>query len=891
MNDLDEDEEDFDEEGFGFTKEDAEESEALLARAKSRVQEKMKRMKKDAPPPDLTLEKPLAKGSLEELLHIRSITDGIIETAEGDFVKIVEVNPILFSLLGEEEKNEIVAHYASWLNVAPVTVQIKTISRQADSSKYITELEKDLKDEIEDAVVRMGKSHLDYVKKTAQDIAKSRRWFVIFTYRGAEKDFFRIYNELESGAEMLRLILDNCGNSFPGDENPALSTMQTLYLMLNKQAYLYEDFQSRYIRIRNDLLAENRKKDAYAPIPQMAISRALAPHGLNASNPDYCIVDGLYQATFAIKGDSFPQYVYSGWTAWLYNLYQDVDIDIFLQKQDNIMGRVGSKVRNNKLKMRDTSDTSGGYYDLEGSVSAGYSILRGLANGQQFFWVSVLITINAKTRSEFYEKRKALHKTFKAKGLSLTNLKYMQKEAFLSVMPLNRLSPKIQSLARRNMLTYSVAAMYPFNQYEVSADTGIFIGLNRANGSLCVLDFYNRQQLPNGNILLLGPSGTGKTFAIQTMLMRMRMRGIGCIIIAPLKGFEYARAAKALGGEYIQITPESKNCINIMEIRETSAESMEILYGIESGSLLANKVLTLMTFLELLAGELSIEEEHLCEEAIIRTYMDFGFTYDNATLYVDKENGQKRPMPILGDLWERIKEYDSLFRIRALLERYVNGSAKMWNGQTNVNLENPYIVLDLSNLKGSLLPVGYFIATDYVNDRIKRDVTEKKVIAMDELWTMIGSGASRKTAQFVLEIIKTIRGFGGLSMIGTQGMNDFKALDNGAYGTEIVNNCATKIIVGINETTKESMVETFNLSRGEVRVVFEGKKRTGDALLILGGSKMEINISASDAEKKLITTNQKDLVSILNETKEKNVDTNTDTNNSTNTDTNIGVSA
>ena len=107
----------------------------------------------------------------------------------------------------------------------------------------------------------------------------------------------------------------------------------------------------------------------------------------------------------------------------------------------------------------------------------------------------------------------------------------------------------------------------------------------------------------NANLVLLGTSGAGKTFTMQLLAPRMRMRGIQCFIIAPIKGHEFRRACDRIGGEFIRIAPGSPHCINIMEIRHTLSPEMELLDGIdysEMDSLLARKIQQLMTFFGLL---------------------------------------------------------------------------------------------------------------------------------------------------------------------------------------------------------------------------------------------------------------------------------------------------
>lgn len=119
-----------------------------------------------------------------------------------------------------------------------------------------------------------------------------------------------------------------------------------------------------------------------------------------------------------------------------------------------------------------------------------------------------------------------------------------------------------------------------------------------------------------------------------------------------------------------------------------------------------------------------------------------------------------KKMPILGDLHKHLQENPMTSRIATIVSRFVTGSAQSFNRQTNVDLSNKYIVLDLSELKGKLLPVGMMIALDYVWDNIKADRTKKKAIMIDEIWQLIGASSNRQAAEFCLTIFKTIRGFG-----------------------------------------------------------------------------------------------------------------------------------
>ena len=220
---------------------------------------------------------------------------------------------------------------------------------------------------------------------------------------------------------------------------------------------------------------------------------------------------------------------------------------------------------------------------------------------------------------------------------------------------------------------------------------------------------------------MCGTSGAGKTFTLQLLALRMRMRGIQCYIIAPIKGHEFKRACNKIGGAFIKIAPGSPHCINVMEIRHTLSPEMELIDEVnynEMDSMLARKIQQLMIFFSLLIPDMNNEEEQMLDEALIKTYNDFGITHDNKSLYEETQEAQAKmkKMPILGDLHKHLQENPMTTRIAAIVSRFVTGSAQSFNRQTNVDLNNKYIVLDLSELKGKLLPVGMMIALDYVWD-------------------------------------------------------------------------------------------------------------------------------------------------------------------------------
>ena len=434
----------------------------------------------------------------------------------------------------------------------------------------------------------------------------------------------------------------------------------------------------------------------------------------------------------------------------------------------------------------------------------------------------------------------------------------------MSSLPLVSLERRLYERSKRNVLTLGAASCYPFTSYEMCDNNGILLGVNKHNNSLIIVDIFDSRIYKNANMAILGTSGAGKTFTMQLMALRMRRKGIQVFIVAPLKGHEFHRACTNIGGEFIQISPASKNCINVMEIRRADKSVDELLDG-PGGvdkSLLAAKIQRLHIFFSLLIPDMNHEERQLLDDALIRTYAKLGITHENSTLDDPDRPGQYRTMPVLGDLYEVLKESQDTRRLANIINRLVNGSAKTFNQQTNVSLDNKYIVLDISELTGDLLTVGMFVALDFVWDKAKEDRTVEKAIFIDECWQLIGASSNRLAAEFVLEIFKIIRGYGGSAICATQDLNDFFALEDGKYGKGIINNAKTKILLNLEDEEAQRVQTILHLSEAEVMEITHFER--GSGLISTNNNNVTVEIKCSQMEKELITTDRRELQELLN---------------------------
>ena len=819
--------------------------------------------------------KPEKLSFTQDFIPIKNLEHGIIETTDGRYIKILEIEPINFMLRSEEEQYEIICSFASWLKISPVHLQFKSITRKADSDKHIAMLRKEMATEESEQCKKLSEGYIRLIKDVGSREALTRRFFLIFRYeelrRNENSDYGQICSTLLTAEQNARAYFMQCGNNILQPKDPDEATAEILYMFFNRRSCVEEPFHSRVDRIVLDTMAAKNKVIGIDPIPHIRMAHFIAPRGIDLTHRNYIIMDGLYYSFLYIKGNGYPNKVRAGWMSSLINAGEGIDVDVFLRRENRskTIDKVAQRIRLNRTKLKSMQDTSTDYEELAGSIQAGYFIKQGIANyNEDLFYMSVFVTVSARTYEELMWRKQQMTDMLKSMDMYVSDCSFQQEDALRTVMPFLQISPKLEKKSKRNVLTSGAASTYMFTSFEMSDDTGVLLGINRHNNSLCIVDLFDTKKNKNANLNLLGTSGAGKTFTMQLLALRMRMRGIQCYIIAPIKGHEFRRACNRIGGQFIKIAPGSPHCINIMEIRHTISPEMELIDELaysEMDSLLAQKIQQLMIFFSLLIPDMTNEEEQMLDEALIRTYGKFGITHDNDSVYADRNAvpPKMKTMPILGDLHEELQKNEMTKRIAVIVSRFVTGSAQSFNQQTNVDLSNKYIVLDLSELKGKLLPVGMMIALDYVWDKIKSDRTKKKTIMIDEIWQLIGAGSNRMAAEFCLEIFKVIRGFGGAAISATQDLSDFFGLEDGRYGRAIINNSKNKIILNLEPDEAEFVRDTLKLTKTEIRSITRFER--GEALICSNNSKVPVIIRASKEEQEMITTDRAELEAILKE--------------------------
>ena len=804
--------------------------------------------------------------STAEYLPIEKIENGIIYTKDHRYIKILEVTPINFLLRSAREQRSIIYSYVSYLKICPVKVQIKVLTKKADINQHIDIIHREMELETDKNCRALQEDYEKLLKKIGSKEAITRRFFLIFEHESfgkhdTEED---IKSALKTAVETAKIYLRQCGNNIIEPENEDEAITGYLYDLLNRKTSAVKPLPVRC----NEVIGKHLNDSGESL--NFPVTEIFAPVSIDYRHGRYVKMDGTYYSYLLIPSSGYKSRVLAGWMSLIVNAGEGIDMDLYLYKQpkERIIHKLGQQLRINRSKIKETSDTNSDFDDLGNAIQSGYFLKEGLSNNEDFYYFCTLITVTGDTLQELEWRISEMKKLLISQDLNCVPCTFRQEQAFLSALPIITLEKHLYERAKRDVLTLGAASCYPFTSYEMCDDNGILLGINKHNNSLIITDIFNSKIYKNANMAILGTSGAGKTFTMQLMALRMRRKNIQVFILAPLKGHEFYRAARNIGGEIIQISPSSPHCINVMEIRPVDAAAAELLdEAVIEKSLLAAKIQRLHIFFSLLIPDMTHEERQLLDEAMIQTYNRFGITHDNESL-IDID-GHYKKMPLLGDLQKVLLENPDTKRLANILNRLVSGSASTFNQVTNVNLDNKYTVLDISELTGDLITVGMFVAIDFVWDKAKQDRTKEKAIFIDETWQLIGASSNKLAAEYVLEIFKIIRGYGGSAICATQDLNDFFALEGGKYGRGIINNAKTKIVLNLEDEEAQRVQEILHLSEAETQAITHFER--GSGLISTNNNNVTVEFRASQMENDLIATDRYELQQLLEKKRQQQV--------------------
>ncbi|KKP81001.1 MAG: Type IV secretory pathway VirB4 component-like protein, partial [Candidatus Levybacteria bacterium GW2011_GWB1_35_5] len=466
---------------------------------------------------------------------------------------------------------------------------------------------------------------------------------------------------------------------------------------------------------------------------------------------------------------------------------------------------------------------------VKASLEDALSVQEELAKGiERFFQFSLYVSLISEDLQELNEASKRLNATLSSILLLPKVATLQMEDGFKSTIPLG----EDRLYITRNMDTTSLASTFPFTSAMLTQDKGVMYGINQQNGSLIIFDRYS---LENANEVILGKSGSGKSYLIKLEVIRQFMFGTEVIVIDP-EG-EYGKLAKQLAGEEVAFTASSAIKINPFDLSGMYEEGENEL-GL--------KILSLHGLLKIVMGKLNATQDAILDRALVETYRQKGITTDPGT--------QKKQPPLMEDLYKVLlgMEDEKAKELALMLEKFIKGSLSgIFNQQSNFDISNPLTVFNIKALEDELRPIAMHIILDFVWTKVKKDL-KKRLLILDEAWYMM---RYEDSASFVYSIAKRSRKYYlGLTTI-TQDVQDFLSTD---YGKAVLSNSSIQMLLKQSPSEIDLVSDVFYLTAGEKQLLLSAN--VGEGLFFAGQNHVAIQVVAAAFEHEAITSNPQEIL-------------------------------
>ena len=462
-------------------------------------------------------------------------------------------------------------------------------------------------------------------------------------------------------------------------------------------------------------------------------------------------------------------------------------------------------------------------------------LLVGLKNNnEQLFDVNIFITCEEPARKE-------VRAMLRQEGFKYTEMFGRQVDAFISSNISMR--DNVED-CKRGIPTTSLAAIFPFISGALQDPQGFYIGDNEFP---VVVDFFarNRERV-NSNMMVIGKSGSGKSYATKTLLTNFSADNTKIYILDPEN--EYTNLAINLKGKIIDVGSSQMGIINPFHVFTTLKDDTVSLIQKkdEEGNVIEDEeeqsssdtfeqhLQFLEQFFRVILEGIESDPFELLNTLVTECYYRKGinensnFTTLPASAY-----------PIFDDLYDLIKErlrtekneyvLNNLNVVETYVKKFAKGgrNSKLWNGPTTLETKENFITFNFQSLlannnqmvtNAQMLIIFKYLMNEIIKNKdfnAKYNVNRKVIVAVDEAHMFINPKYPI-ALDFMAQMAKRIRKYGGMQIVITQNIKDFVgAPEIERQSTAIINACQYSCIFSLAPSDMNDLVELYRKS-GEI---------------------------------------------------------------------------
>ena len=491
-------------------------------------------------------------------------------------------------------------------------------------------------------------------------------------------------------------------------------------------------------------------------------------------------------------------------------------------------------------------------------------------NNEQFYNVNTFIMCEEPARKE-------VRAILKQEGFKFSEMFGRQVDAFISsnISAYDNVKDTV-----RGIPTTSLAAVFPFITGALQDPGGIYLGYNEYP---VFVDFFKRdRERVNSNMMIIGKSGSGKSFATKTLLTNFAADNSKIFILDPEN--EYTFLCDSLKGKFIDVGSSEMGIFNpfhimtslkddIVELDEVEDVDAELQKDEVESDSLSQHLQFLEQFFKVILEGISSDAFETLNSLVVELYAEKGITDKTIIKTLAPED-----YPIFDDLYDLIcrkidkatDDYQrkNLIIVQTYIKKFSSGgrNSNLWNGPSSITTKENFVCFNFRSLlannneliaNAQMLLVFKYLNNEIIKNRdfnLKYNTKRKVILAVDEAHVFINPNYPI-ALDFMQQMAKRIRKYGGMQIVITQNIKDFAGSPEIArQSTAVINASQYSLIFSLAPSDLNDLVELYRKS-GEINQEEQNSIVTagvGQTFLITSAmSRTMVQIVSSDYARKL----------------------------------------
>lgn len=792
------------------------------------------------------------KKSKKEFMGIVTLTpQGHVLLANGEELIFYRIRPTNINVLSRSKREQKIRSLSGALKtICPIEFcAMDSIERFDANREYLKNL---MEKEENPCLKELDRLDAEYLEKIQNTMATARDFFVILRCRQQEDE-----NRKEDLCIKAEHIMAENGFDLSLLDKKAMQEILRIYLQ--REPMDWGDPENLQYP------AKEQKKKRVKPLPpeteeeqrMQNFLESVMPGIINfGENPDYYIFDNTYRCVWAIR--SYPSATEE--TALLASLgeMEGVTIRIYLKE---LPAKDENRIIDQALN-KSSAEMTGSTSTLREKAQASFhakevaEVIKKMAEDKEnLLYCTVYLEIIADSKEELLRRTDKVYNKCRRQKINVDKLWCRQQDGFLSISPFGKES--FDGQYDRVLPASSAANLYPFSYSGMTNAHGMRIGKDRF-GSQIIVDFEERtKDKTNGNALILGNSGEGKSFLLKLIVTILRQQGKRVLILDPDN--EFRTLVESLNGSYIDIM-QGKYFINVLEPKQWT-ESQDVTPED------AEAVRATFTKSTVLSQHISFLRDFFrCYKALEREQLDtleimLELLYRKFHITSDTDIQQLRPedFPILSDLYTlmeselehysegRIYRKEHLQTLMLALHSICKGAdSQFFNGHTNIPAQDfvAWGVRDLLNCSQNLKDAMLFNILSYMSDKLLKEGNTAAVV--DELHVFL---TNLTTILYMNSFEKRVRKKDSIVILASQNIEDFNAPEVREYTRPLFSIPTHQFMFYPGTVTEKAYLENVNMEESEFALIRSAQM--GRCLYKCGNDRYLLQVSAPEYKSKL----------------------------------------